>query len=207
MKNASIAKNICLHRQNKYEKKHMPLPEEKKELAAKHYKLAYYLVSKYKSRFISTEENVAEAFYTICLCAKDYKEELGFAFSTIAAKSWRRRLKRISDVYSARRNGYRVTAPWRQTIGDNGELMAEDIMSNEPEPTIDEPIGSREIALEAIADLPVVLRTILTMRMDGKSYVEIGRHVDMTKQGVAYATERAVKIAAKGYRARIKARG
>jgi RNA polymerase sigma factor (sigma-70 family) len=198
----TIKKNICTHRLHFHEKKLQPMTEDQKQLVEKNKGLIYFMVSKYPSIYMANEDMIAEAFYLTCRVAQEYKPEINVKFSTVVIKSWRRHLKRISDICSAKRNGYKVTQPWRQIQTDDGSKIDEDFAT---EPTHFQPAELKEleqIATKIFHELPQQMQSVLEMRKAGMTLESIGKKLGKTKEGIRYTESEAIKHALEMYRIR-----
>jgi RNA polymerase sigma factor (sigma-70 family) len=196
-----MKKDIFLHRQKKQEKKCEALTPEQAQLVADNVKLVPYLVGKFSSAFLAHEDQVAECNYLLCRVAKVYRAETGWKFSTIMSVSWRRHLGRISAVYSASKNGYRNTGPWRQTKNDEGDDRDEDIARiNDPT----KPIELREemqILKRLFRGLQPKYRRVLKLRYQGHTLQAIGDRLKITRERVRQIEDKAKQTLALRYSA------
>lgn len=191
-----MAKEIYLHRLQKNEKKLKPLSEDQIQLILDNKKLIYYLACKFKSRFLKHEDAVAECSYIICRVAKIFKPEMGYKFTTIATVSWRRHLGRISDVYGAARNGYRISRRWQSVPTDSGlrdEEFASDFDHCESVAVKEEIQRMRNI----LATLPARTQRVLTLRMEGKTLEKIGEEINVTRERVRQIESEGIQLARK----------
>ena len=189
-----MTKEIYLHRLQKNEKKFTPLSEYQIQLILDNEKLIYYLACKFRSKFLTHEEAVAECSYIICRVAKIYKPELNYKFTTIATVAWRRHLGRISDVYSAVKNGYRISRTWQSVPTESG-LRDEEFASDYDHC---ESIAVREevqIMRNILSTLPTKTQEVLASRMEGKTLAEIGKEIGVTRERVRQIEARGIQLA------------
>ena len=189
-----MTKEIYLHRLQKNEKKFKPLSEYQIQLVLDNEKLIYYLACKFRSKFLTHEDAVAECSYIICRVAKIFKPELNYKFTTIATVAWRRHLGRIGDVYGAPRNGYRISRTWQSVPTESGlrdEEFASDYDHCESIAVREEVQRMREI----LKTLPTKTQEVLASRMEGKTLAEIGKKIGVTKERVRQIEARGMQLA------------
>jgi RNA polymerase sigma factor (sigma-70 family) len=189
-----VTKEIYLHRLQKNEKKFAPLSEYQIQLVLDNEKLIYYLACKFRSKFLTYEDAVAECAYIICRVAKIFKPELNYKFTTIATVAWRRHLGRIGDVYGAPTNGYRISSHWQSVPTDSG--YHEDNLKSGYDHI--ESIAVREEVRRMrniLATLPIKTQEVLASRMDGKTLEKIGEEIGVTRERVRQIEARGIQLA------------
>lgn len=177
-------KEIFLHRLSYKEKKLKPLKEWQINLIEKNMELIYFLANKYKSKFLSKDDTIAECSFLACRVAEIFKPELGFKFSTVLARSWLRHLSRINQVYRSPRNGYRETISWRAGKDVDGNIKEDDIaMENDPADIAE--VRDETEKMRAIIDtLTSKRKAVINGRLDGRTLDNIGKEIGVTRERV-----------------------
>lgn len=189
-----MTKEIYLHRLQKNEKKFKPLSEYQIQLVLDNEKLIYYLACKFRSKFLTHEDAVAECSYIICRVAKIFKPELNYKFTTIAAVAWRRHLGRIGYVYGAPTNGYRISSHWQSVPTDSG-FHEDNLKSNYDHCEMVAVKEEVQIMRNILATLPTRTQEVLALRMAGKTLAEIGKEIGVTRERVRQIEARGMQLA------------